>query len=228
MAAEIHAPAIGQPIEVSAGLVRLAGDLAVPRDARGVVVFSHGSGSGRFSPRNRYVAETLQRAGFATLLVDLLTLDESQDEDRIFDIDLLASRLEACVGWLDQQEDELRRLPLGLFGASTGAGAALVTASRCPERVAAVVSRGGRPDIAWQALPHVKAPTSLIVGECDEVVLRLNADAFERLTCPKEMVIVRGATHLFPEPGALGEVAARAADWFQQHLRPAKSPRRKS
>jgi putative phosphoribosyl transferase len=182
-----------------------------------VIAFAHGSGSGRFSPRNQFVARVLQGAGLATLLIDLLENDEADDRSRVFDIELLADRLGAAAEWLGR-DAATSGLGLGCFGASTGAAAALVAAARRPEPVRAVVSRGGRPDLAWADLPAVTAPTLLIVGGHDEDVLELNRRALARLSCPKQLVVVPGATHLFPEPGALEDVARLAARWFLQHL----------
>jgi putative phosphoribosyl transferase len=193
------------------------GFLHVPDGARGVVLFAHGSGSGRFSPRNQSVAGALHDARMATLLLDLLDEDEAEDREKVFDIELLADRLQSAAEWLGHHP-QAAGLRLGLFGASTGAGAALVFASRSPDTVAAVVSRGGRPDLAMEYLHRVKAPTLLIVGGEDDVVIDLNRHALHALNCPKEMVIIPGATHLFPEPGALEEVARLAADWFGTHL----------
>jgi putative phosphoribosyl transferase len=204
-------------VVVPCGGRRLEGVLGLPAAVRGVVAFAHGSGSGRHSPRNRHVARTLQEAGIATLLLDLLGPDEEGDRARVFDIALLAERLGAAVSWLGEHE-ATRGRRLGLFGASTGAGAALVAASREPERVAAVVSRGGRPDLAGAALHQVHAPTLLIVGGRDEAVIDLNRQALAELGGPREMVLVPDATHLFPEPGALEEVARLATAWFARHL----------
>ena len=208
-------------VTVPAGDVRLAGDLAVPAGARGVVLFAHGSGSGRHSPRNRQVAAALGRAGLATLLLDLLTeQEEVVDRDRAelrFDIALLAGRLVAAIDWL-AEDPRTRALPIGLFGASTGAAAALVAAAERPLQVAAVVSRGGRPDLAGPALGLVRAPTLLIVGGRDRVVLELNRSAAEQLSAEHRLEIVPDATHLFEEPGALERVAALAADWFLRWL----------
>jgi dienelactone hydrolase len=208
-------------VVIAAGGVRLAGDLTVPRDARGVVVFAHGSGSGRFSPRNRAVAQQLVRAGLATLLMDLLTADEEavdlRTADLRFDIALLAERVIASIDWL-ASDGGLESLPAGCFGASTGAAAALVAAAERPERVAAVVSRGGRPDLAGDALPRVRAPTLLIVGGLDTEVIRLNRQAQARLGGESRLVVVPGAGHLFEEPGTLEQVAALARDWFLRYL----------
>jgi dienelactone hydrolase len=184
-------------------------------------LFAHGSGSSRFSPRNRYVASVLQSAGLGTLLMDLLTAEEEQRDDLTgelrFDIDLLAMRVVRAVDWLARAEDT-RGLRIGCFGSSTGAAAALVAAAERPNEVAAVVSRGGRPDLAAPSLPRVRAPTLLIVGGSDYEVLELNREALAQLSCEKELTIVRGATHLFEEPGALARVATLAAEWFSRHL----------
>jgi putative phosphoribosyl transferase len=208
--------------------IRLGASLAIPDQPRGIVLFAHGSGSSRFSRRNRYVAEVLQGVGLATLLMDLLTPGEEEAERFTrhlrFDIELLADRLGAAVQWVSRQP-ETSNLSLGLFGESTGAAAALVAAARDPDRVAAVVSRGGRPDLAAEALADVRAPTLLIVGGADEVVLDLNRDALATLRCEKRLEIVPGATHLFEEPGALEQAAELAAQWFQQRL-PAAPPSR--
>ena len=204
-------------VEVSSGKRRLNGILNVPAGAVGVVVFAHGSGSGRLSPRNQFVAQVLQQAGLATLLIDLLEDEEAADRDKVFDIELLAERLQCCADWLSREPDT-RALSLGYFGASTGAGAALVAAARQPASVRAVVSRGGRPDLAADELPGVQAPTLLIVGGNDDVVIELNEQALDLLRCPKQLVVIPGATHLFPEPGALEEVSRLAKDWFVRHL----------
>jgi len=200
----------------------LEGDLVLPDGARAVVVFAHGSGSSRLSPRNRQVAEALQSAGVGTLLMDLLTPDEGAADERTghlrFNIDLLANRLTQAVDWVAANEST-SRLQIGCFGASTGAAAALVTAARRPDNVRAVVSRGGRPDLAGPMLAMVDAPTLLIVGGRDHTVLELNRQAFDQLRCEKELRIVPGATHLFEEPGALDEVVALARDWFVEWLR---------
>jgi dienelactone hydrolase len=208
-------------MQISVPKGTLTGDLSVPADARGMVLFAHGSGSSRLSPRNRQVAAALQQRGLATLLIDLLTADEAradeEDGRHRFDIALLAERLEAATRWLDD-EASTATLPLGYFGASTGAAAALVAAARQPERVDAVVSRGGRPDLAGDALADVTAPTLLIVGGRDDVVLGLNRKALGRLRGPADLEVVPGATHLFEEPGALDQVAELAAKWFVEHL----------
>jgi dienelactone hydrolase len=204
-----------------AGRGRLAGDLVVPEQATGVVLFAHGSGSSRHSPRNQLVARALTEEGFATLLLDLLTEEEEQTDQRTaalrFDITMLAERLVHAVDWLGA-EMETRNLPVGLFGASTGAAAALVAAAERAVRVRAVVSRGGRPDLAGPALRRVRAPTLLIVGGQDTQVLALNRQAAKELAAPHRLDVIPGATHLFEEPGALEEVAALAASWFAEHL----------
>ena len=202
-------------LEVSGGLVE--GQLLLPARPRGVVLFAHGSGSGRFSPRNQAVAELLRTRGLATLLMDLLTPMEAEDRRLVFDIPLLAERLLRAASWL-QAQPATATLPLGLFGASTGAGAALTAAAQRPDRVRAVVSRGGRPDLAT-GLELVRAPTLLIVGSEDTTVVALNRKALEHLHCEKRLDLVAGATHLFEEPGALQEVAELAGVWFVQHLR---------
>jgi pimeloyl-ACP methyl ester carboxylesterase len=209
-------------VMVPAG-VRLAADLELPEAPRGVVAFAHGSGSSRFSPRNRLVAERLRAHGQATLLLDLLTRDEEAIDEVTrelrFDIGLLAGRMVAAVDWLEVN-DATRRMPIGLFGASTGAAAALVAAAHRPALVRAVVSRGGRPDLADAALERVVAPTLLIVGGQDEEVLAMNRAAAARMPVVPEVRVVAGATHLFEEPGALEQVADLAADWFDRHLGP--------
>jgi putative phosphoribosyl transferase len=206
-------------VVIPADSVCLQGILGLPSKTKGIVVFAHGSGSGRFSPRNNFVARVLQNAGIATLLVDLLEESEASDRRNVFDINLLADRLLANARWLRQQE-ETKGLMLGYFGASTGAAAALQAAAREPRNVAAVVSRGGRPDLAMEYLHLVQAPTLLIVGGNDEPVIPLNETACARLTCHKELVIVPGATHLFEEPGALEKVAQLACDWFVKYFIP--------
>jgi putative phosphoribosyl transferase len=201
---------------IDIGPVRLPGDLVVPTGGVGVVVFAHGSGSSRRSPRNVAVAERLHDAGLVTLLFDLLTEDEADNRSLVFDIDLLARRLEGAMGWV-HAEPGLGHLPPGLFGASTGAAAALVTASRIP-RIAAVVSRGGRPDLAGPALEQVRTPTLLIVGGADHEVLALNREAQRTLPGESRLEVIPDATHLFAEPGALERVADLAAEWFRVHL----------
>lgn len=197
--------------------VTLQGDLIVPADAKGLVLFSHGSGSGRKSTRNRWVAEELHRAGFGTLLFDLLTMHEDEVEDLRFDIPLLTDRLTAVTRWVLGQP-ALRGLPIGLFGASTGAASALNTAAALPQLVKAVVSRGGRPDLAMEALPLVKAPTLLIVGGWDGPVIDMNRTAYDELQCVKHLAIMEGATHLFEEPGKLEDVARLAMEWYGLYL----------
>ena len=210
-----------QLVSVPMGGVWLESDLVIPSGAQGIVAFAHGSGSGRHSPRNQFVAKVLQRAGLATMLLDLLTIDEEaidvQSMALRFDIDLLAERLTGTVDWLSANA-ETHELRIGLFGASTGAAAALATATRRPELVRALVSRGGRPDLAADALASVRAPTLLIVGGSDLEVLRLNRAAYARVTAERQLVVVPGATHLFQEPGTLEEVARLAAGWFLAHL----------
>jgi dienelactone hydrolase len=210
--------------QVPAAGVVLDGDLSLPDSAAGVVLFAHGSGSSRHSPRNRAVAGALNRRGMATLLVDLLTADEERIDARTgqlrFDIGLLADRLVGIIDWLGARP-ETAALPVGLFGASTGAAAALVAAAKRPETVRAVVSRGGRPDLAGPALAEVNAPTLLVVGARDVTVLELNERASNAMRAPVELRIIPGATHLFEEPGTLEQVAELAADWFGMHLTPA-------
>ena len=210
-------------MRVSAGPVELEGNLGMPQGVRGVVLFAHGSGSGRYSPRNRYVARVLREAGLATLLIDLLTAEEEEVDLRTrhlrFDIGLLAERLVGATGWL-RNEPDTRNLKIGYFGASTGAGAVLVAAAERPDEVGAVVSRGGRPDLAGEALSRVEAPTLLIVGGSDVPVIGMNEEALGRMHVEKRLEIVPGATHLFEEAGALEEVARLAAAWFRRYLAP--------
>ncbi len=213
-------------VRVPVGGAELTGDVTLPERPFGMILFAHGSGSSRRSPRNRMVAGTLNQAGFATLLMDLLTGDEERADAQTghlrFDIGLLAGRLTGAVDWLaGGAVPEVSGAGLGLFGASTGAAAALVTAAQRPERIAAVVSRGGRPDLAGDALASVRAPALLIVGDRDRQVLALNESAARTLDGPNRLVTVPGATHLFEEPGTLDEVATLAAGWFSQHLAPA-------
>jgi putative phosphoribosyl transferase len=205
---------------VTAGPVPLAGHLTVPPDAAGLVIFAHGSGSSRHSPRNQYVAGVLTSAGLGTLLFDLLTGDEEADRGNVFDIELLAGRLTAATGWLQQHPAGAGRR-IGYFGASTGAAAALWAAAEPASQVAAVVSRGGRPDLAMPRLAEVRAPTLLIVGSLDEPVLGMNRAAQEHLVCENQLSVVPGATHLFSEPGTLEQAAGLARDWFIRHLAPA-------
>jgi pimeloyl-ACP methyl ester carboxylesterase len=206
-------------IPVSGGSITLDGDLSGPSPPKGLIIFAHGSGSSRFSPRNRFVASELHRHGFATLLFDLLTEAEAADRTNVFDISLLADRVGGALEWV-QADTVTSKLPVGLFGASTGAAAALVAAARFPEGVAAVVSRGGHPDLAADALKDVAAPTVLIVGGRDLGVIELNEAALAQLACEKSMEIVPGATHLFEEPGTMEAVVELAAAWFATHLAP--------
>jgi len=203
------------PAEI--GRLHLKGLLGVPVAAKGLVIFAHGSGSGRLSPRNNYVAAALRRAGLATLLLDLLTPEEERDRRNVFDIELLASRLMVAADWA-AGEKALKDLPVCYFGASTGAGAALVAAAKADGRLAAIVSRGGRPDLAGLALTHVHAPTLLIVGSLDTDVIQLNRQALEKISAEKQLVIVYGASHLFAEPGTLDEVVRHATSWFLKHI----------
>jgi putative phosphoribosyl transferase len=199
----------------------LDGDLIRPRNAKGLIIFAHGSGSSRFSPRNAHVARQLQEQGLGTLLLDLLTEQEAYHRRNVFDIPLLAGRLVDAVRFA-RSDTELSNLRIGLFGASTGAAAALVAAAQLPQEVAAVVSRGGRPDLAGKALKQVQAATLLIVGGADYGVIELNRDALEALTCEKQLEIVPGATHLFEEPGTLDKVVDLAAQWFITHFEAGK------
>ncbi len=215
--AENDPPDQGVEVQPTAGPVRLAGYLTVPRKAQGIVLFAHGSGSSRHSPRNRYVATVLNQAGLGTLLFDLLTRDEDADRANVFDIGLLARRLTDVTRWLRSQPTA-SRAALGYFGASTGAAAALWAAAEPGAGIGAVVSRGGRPDLARPRLAAVMAPTLLIVGELDDLVLGLNRDAQAQLRCENKLAIVPGATHLFEEPGTLATAAALARDWFVRHL----------
>ncbi len=216
-----------QEVTVQSGPDALGASLAVPASAAGMVVFAHGSGSSRMSPRNRAVAAELNRAGLGTLLLDLLTMDEQRIDERTrhlrFDIELLGRRLVGAIDWLNAQEG-LKDLRAGLFGASTGAAAALVAAARKPSAVHAVVSRGGRPDLAGEALPRVEAPTLLIVGGLDVQVIELNRQAAQSLRAVHRIEIVPGASHLFEEPGTLEEVSRLAGEWFLSHLGPPQNP----
>jgi dienelactone hydrolase len=216
-----RAPAKEDLVQVTAGPVHLEGELKVPAEAQAVVLFAHGSGSSRLSPRNRYVAEVLREANLATLLIDLLTAEEEAVDIHTahlrFNIELLAKRLVGATDWL-VQNPQTANLAIGYFGASTGAGAAMVAAAARPDMVHGIVSRGGRPDLAGPALSQVRAPTLLIVGGEDVPVIRLNQQALDHLAArDKQLVIIPGATHLFEEPGALEEVAHLAADWFTRH-----------
>ena len=212
---------IEEEVVISARNVDLQGNLTLPENAQGIILFAHGSGSSRHSVRNRFVASYLNRDGFGTLLMDLLSAEEESFDLATahlrFDIGLLAERLMVAVDWL-QANEATQKMRIGLFGSSTGGGAALVTAAREPGAIGAVVSRGGRPDMAGTALPEVKAPTLLIIGGDDLPVIELNREAAEELRCPKAIKIIPGATHLFEEPGTLEEVARLASEWFAKHL----------
>jgi len=205
-------------VNIPAGQVELDGELVLPPSSKGVVLFAHGSGSSRFSPRNTYVAEVLQKRGIGTLLFDLLTREEDQNYETRFDITLLTHRLLAATAWM-QNSPETQSLGIGYFGASTGAAAALQAAAKMGDKISAVVSRGGRPDLAGEfALRNVTAPTLLIVGGADYGVIELNQQADALLNCERKLTLVPGATHLFEEPGTLQQAANIAADWFEQHL----------
>jgi putative phosphoribosyl transferase len=204
-------------IEIDSERVSLPGELTVPSDAAGIAVFAHGSGSSRLSPRNVAVARALNEQGIATLLFDLLTPSEADDRGNVFDIDLLSDRLEIATRWATTAPGSAG-LPIGLFGASTGGAAALVVAARLSKGIVAVVSRGGRPDLAGAALEEVTAPTLLIVGSEDPVVVEVNREAYGSLRCEKRLEVIPGAGHLFEEPGALERVAELAADWFLRHF----------
>lgn len=208
-------------VEISAGRQSLQGTLVLPQDARGIVLFAHGSGSGRFSSRNRHVAQALNRTGLATLLFDLLSEAEERVDLRTleyrFNIGLLADRLAGATDWVIEFP-ETRDMNIGYFGASTGAAAALIAAAQHPRQVEAIVSRGGRPDLAGPVLRHVQAPTLLIVGGDDHEIIYLNQHAFDAMQCEKELLIIPGATHLFGEPGKLDEVARAASGWLVRHL----------
>jgi putative phosphoribosyl transferase len=210
-----------QSVRVPAGTVYLDGDLVVPGGAKGLVMFAHGSGSGRHSPRNRFVAESLNARGFGTLLLDLLTEQEEEVDDRTrhlrFDIQMLAQRLVGAADWLAEYP-QTSEMPLGLFGASTGAAAALIVAAQRSRRVYAAVSRGGRPDLAGEALPHVQCPVLLIVGGWDQEVMELNREAMAHMRTLARLTVVPGATHLFEEPGKLEDVARLAGEWFEMYL----------
>lgn len=206
-----------QEIKIPIDGVALEGTLAMPKGASGIVLFAHGSGSSRFSPRNTFVAKELQKLGVATLLIDLLTEKEDEIYETRFDIDLLTERLGEVIRWL-KREPKTKGLAIGLFGASTGAAAALQVAARLPSHIAAVVSRGGRPDLAMKNIGKVTAPTLLIVGGNDFGVIELNEQALAALHCEKKLEIVHGATHLFEEPGTLGQVAELAVAWFKKYL----------
>jgi putative phosphoribosyl transferase len=209
------------PVLIPCNGFHLEGILHIPHEVRGIVLFAHGSGSGRLSPRNQYIARTLQQAKFATLLFDLLTQEEDEIDEKTmefrFDIELLATRLVSATEWMNENPT-LHTLPKGYFGASTGGGAALVAAAAKPDLIKAVVSRGGRPDLAGDALSKVKAATLFIVGELDETVIELNQEAYRQLDCEKNLITVAGATHLFEEPGKLAEVSLLANEWFKKYL----------
>ncbi|HKC94350.1 MAG TPA: dienelactone hydrolase family protein [Nitrospira sp.] len=208
---------VEQTVTIKNENAMLDGFLGLSFTASGIVLFAHGSGSGRFSPRNRFVAQHLQQGGIATLLIDLLMPDEGEDRRNVFDIDLLADRVLMASAWL-REDSRTKQLPLGYFGASTGAAAALQAAARASFPVGAIVSRGGRPDLAERYLPEVTAPTLLLVGGEDQPVIEMNRHAYRLLRCPKQVTIIPGATHLFEEPGTLEKVAEQALSWFQQHL----------
>jgi putative phosphoribosyl transferase len=211
-----HSPTFA--VSIPAGKPSLEGNLSLPENVSGIVLFAHGSGSSRFSPRNNFVARELYKAGIGSLLFDLLTAEEDSDYDTRFDIPLLTSRLVAATTWL-WEESLTRQMKIGYFGASTGAAAALQAATKVAPPVSAIVSRGGRPDLAGNDfLSRVNAPTLLIVGGLDDVVIQLNRQAYAALSCEKELVIIPGATHLFEEPGTLEEVAKQATSWFKRHL----------
>lgn len=209
---------LSETLDIMVEGIHLKGDVAVPDQAKGLVIFSHGSGSSRQSPRNRYVAESLQKKGIATLLFDLLTPYEDTDRERRFDIDLLSNRLGSVTQWLTKKS-EFKNMNVGYFGASTGAASALCAATALgPQKIMAVVSRGGRPDLAADALPKVKTPTLLLVGGMDTEVIGLNEAAFKMLSCTKRLTVIPGATHLFEEEGKLEEVTNNAAEWFLKYL----------
>jgi putative phosphoribosyl transferase len=208
---------VEDPVMLASDGLSLSGFLGIPAQATGVVLFAHGSGSGRFSPRNRFVAHSLRQGGLATLLIDLLVADEAEDRRNLFDIELLAGRLRVAARWL-REDVRTKDLPLGYFGASTGAAAALQAAVQAPLTVAAIVSRGGRPDLAERYLPEVAAPTLLLVGGEDHPVLEMNQHAHRLLRCRKQLMIIRGATHLFEEPGTLEQVGQEALKWYQCHF----------
>jgi dienelactone hydrolase len=217
-AATIEKTGTSQIVHIPANGIELEGALVIPAMACGVVLFAHGSGSSRHSPRNNFVAEVLQTAGIGTLLIDLLTREEDTRYENRFDIDLLTWRLERATHWVSDQPPTAS-LDIGYFGASTGAAAALQAAATLGLSIGAVVSRGGRPDLAMAALSRVEAPTLLIIGGDDEIVIDLNRKAYRKLKAEKHLAIIPGATHLFEEPGTLQEAARLAADWFRRHLR---------
>ena len=209
-------------IKIPVGNVVVEGNLTLPTDAKGIVLFAHGSGSSRFSPRNQFVAKVFNKAKIATLLFDLLTSEEEEEDivtaEYRFNIDLLAERLIGATEWL-KKDPKTQNLPFGYFGASTGAAAALIGAAKLPNDIAAVVSRGGRPDLAASYLPRVKAPTLFLVGGLDTEVIYLNRQAMAQMSAEKKLVIIPGATHLFEEPGKLEEVAKNSTDWFLRYLK---------
>ena len=227
-----HAPCLNYPtanmpqgnfdklVKIPVDSVAIEGVLAIPKRAQGVVLFAHGSGSSRHSPRNQYVARVLHAAGLGTLLMDLLTPTEDAYYENRFDIGLLTQRLEETTKWLLKQPNNTKTLHVGYFGASTGAAAALRAAADLGTDIKAVVSRGGRPDLAFSALDRVLSPTLLIVGGHDDVVIELNQKAFKRIRAEKDLILIPGATHLFEEPGALEEAARLACDWFKRYLQP--------
>lgn len=215
-------PALNQSLEIKVDNVELQGELILPENAFGLVIFSHGSGSSRFSPRNNFVSQYLQRRGLGTFLFDLLTKEEDKIYAQRFDIDLLSKRLVDVTQFLIRLP-QLKMLPLGFFGTSTGAASALVAASMLQNKVSAVVSRGGRPDLAMNQLYLIECPTLLIVGELDRIVLNLNKEALEKIAGVKEIKIITGATHLFDEPGSLEQVAQVSGDWFLKYLQNKKS-----
>lgn len=204
-------------IQIPIDSIKLEGILAIPKGAKGLVIFVHGAGSSRLSPRNNFVAGEIQKVGLGTLLFDLLTEEEDEIYENRFDIPLLADRLNAVTDWIKKQSDT-KGLNIGYFGSSTGAAAAIIGAADIGPEIKAVVSRGGRPDLAGKALPKIKSPTLLIVGGDDDVVIGLNEEAFEQMGCKKELKIIPGATHLFEEPGTLEEVARLASEWFKECL----------
>jgi predicted alpha/beta-hydrolase family hydrolase len=220
---QLHPSDCARAVRIPAGSICLDGDLNVPDNATGVVLFALGSGSSRCSPCNQFAAQHLQRAGLGTLMFDLLSAEEAQEDMERghlrFNIGLLTQRLVCAAHWVPG-EDEARQLPLGFFGASTGGAAALVAAADLGRSIAAVVSRGGRPDLAGNALRRVKSPTLLIVGERDDAVLDLNREAFDMLACEKELCVIADATHLFQEPGSLEQASGAAADWFSRSFQP--------
>lgn len=209
---------IKKTVKIKSDLAEIEGELTIPKNASGLVLFAHGSGSSRFSPRNVYVSEILQKSNLATLLVDLLTRKEDVDYEKRFDINLLANRLIKITDWLKENE-ETKNLKIGYFGASTGAAAAIKAAAAGKNKISAIVSRGGRVDLASDKLSKIESPTLFIVGENDDFVVELNQTAYRKINCEKELSIIPRATHLFEEPGALEEVAIQAAKWFLKYLK---------